>query len=395
MANIVHPPGSELLDFSSPYRKIRLDSREGGQSRVRQAHWRAHCDAIEKLMGISAREDAPSEESNAVLYFARDLEQVSAEALDVLRYPLMGRTLMPFVNELIPGADVFAYDMYNVTSQAKWISNWATIVGEATAEKVRVSIPTRYFGNGYSYTVADLERAAFARGKNPGARALDAEKARANRLSHEEFLDNLVANGDSTRNIPGLPDILTDLGFTVADFSPADMGGATPRPYIRPSEALYASGEFTGTGPQIVRALNELVMTPQMNTKGTFKANRLVLPLAWKPILTQPYSNSILDGKTIEAVFLQNQPEDGVKRIDYWTQMDTASADGGPRAMAYFASPRTFKFVLAYDYKELPVQVVDGAYRVASYAQVAGVVSQYPLAMAICDLDDETNTPEE
>ncbi len=393
MANIINPPGSALLDMSSPYRRIRLDSaREDGGGPVRQAHWRAHCDAIEKLMGLSAREDAPTEESNAVLYFARDLEQVSAESLDVLRYPLMGRQLMPFVNELTPGADTFSYDMYNVTSQAKWISNWATIVGDATAEKVRISIPTRYFGNGYSYSVADLERAAFARGKNPGNRALDAEKARANRMSHEEFLDNLVANGDSTREIPGLPGILDDLGFTIGAFDPPNMGGATPVPYIYPTEKLYTSGTFDGTGPQIVRALNELCMVPQMNTKGTFKSNRLVLPLSYKSIMVQPYSNTILDGKTIEAVFLQNQPADGIKSIDYWHVLDTASAGGGPRALAYFASPRTFKFVLAYDYKELPVQVTDGAYRIASYALVAGVVAQYPLAMAVCDLDDETGS---
>ena len=389
MSNIIHPPGSELIDLSSPYRKIRLDSTDEGQSRIRRAHWRAHCDAIERLMGYTVREDAPSEESNAVLYFARDLEQVSAESLDVLRYPMMGRQLMPFVSELTPGADTFSYDMYNVTSQAKWISNWATIIGDATAEKIRVSIPTRYFGNGYSYTVEDLERAAFARGKNPGNRALDAEKARANRQSHEEFLDNLVSNGDASREIPGLPGILEDLGFTVANFAPASMGGASPRPYIRPSHKLYTSSALTGDGPKIVQALTELVMTPKQNTKGTFDANRLVLPLSWQPIMSQPYSNSILDGKSIEAVFLQNNKQ--IAKIDYWHVLDTASAADGPRALAYFASPRTFKFVLAYDYKELPVQVTDGAYRVATYALVAGVVAQYPLAMAQSDLDDETN----
>lgn len=389
MSSIIHPPGSELIDLTSPYRKIRLDSTDAGQSRIRRAHWRAHCDAIEKLMGYSSREDAPAEESNSVLYFARDLEQVSAESLDVLRYPKMGRQLMPFVNELTPGADTYSYDMYNVTSQAKWISNWAMITGDAAADKVRVSIPTRYFGNGYSYTVEDLERAAFARGKNPGNRALDAEKARANRESHEEFLDKLVSDGDASREIPGLPGLLEDLGFTIADFDPPNMGGASPRPYLQPTHKLYTSSAFTGDGPKVVQALTELIMTPKMNTKGTFDANRLVLPLSWQPIMSRPYSNSILDGKSIEAVFLQNNKQ--IAKIDYWHVLDTKSASGGPRALAYFASPRTFKFVLAYDYKELPVQVTDGAYRVATYGLVAGVVAQYPLAMAQMDLDDESN----
>lgn len=377
--SIVHPPGSEMLDLSSSFRRIRLDSaREDGGGRARQAHWRAHCDAVEKLLGIS-REDADGE----TLYLARDLEQVSAESLDVLRYPLMARQLMPFVNEITPGAETWSYDMYNVTGRAQWISNWATILGDTTADKVRVQLQTRYFGAGYSYTVADLERAAFARGKNPGNRALDAEKARANRVAHEEFLDKLAADGDDDRGIPGFPNIIPSLGYPIADFD-----GVTVTPYIRPSEALYATGAALVDGPKWVRALNELVMCPEMNTKNTFKANRLVLPLSVKPILTQPYSNTILDGKSIEEVFRRNQP--GVS-IDYWHVLDTKSATGGPRAIAYFASPRTFKFVSAYDYKELPVQIVDGAYRVPTYGLVGGVVAQYPLGMAVCDLDDETN----
>ena len=371
------------------YRRIVLDENDTS-NRPRNSHWMAHVDAVARLTG---RADA-GVDGGETLYLARDLEQISAETLDVLRYPLMGRKLVPFVQELTPGADTWAYDVYNIEGRADWISNWATIIGGQAAQKQRIKIDTRYFGSHYQYTVQDLERAAMARGKLGSNRSLDAEVARSCRLAHEQFLDRLIADGDaeSARNLPGLANLLdTGFGFTIADFNPATMGGATPKPYLRPQHKITVSGVPTADGPKTVRALTQLCMTPQMNTKGTFTANRLVMPLSWKEVLTQPYSNSILDGKTIESVFLQNQPADGVKSIDYWYALDTKSADGGPRALAFMASPRTFKFVLGYDFKELPVQIHGGAYTIPTYGFVAGLVSQYPLAMAIMDLDNEDN----
>lgn len=369
------------------YRRIVRDENDTA-NRARNAHWMAHADAVSRLLGLEDRADADGD----TLYLARDLEQISAETLDVLRYPLMARQLVPFINEVTPGADTWAYDVYDIAGRADWISNWATIIGGQDARKKRIKVDTRYFGSSYQYTVQDLERAAMARGKLGSNRALDAEVARSCRLAHEQFLDKLVADGDSDRSMPGLANLLdTGFGFTIQDFAPASMGGVTPRPYLKPAHKITVSGVPTADGPKTVRALTQLCMTPQMNTKGTFNANRLVMPLSWKEVLSQPYSNSILDGKSIENVFLQNQPPNGVKSIDYWYALDTKSALSGPRALAYMASPRTFKFVLGYDFKELPVQIVGGAYTIPTYGFVAGLVSQYPLAMAMMDLDNEDN----
>lgn len=362
-------------------RRIREDARDG--------YWQAHQMQLMQLGFMANRSDADGD----TLYLARDLEQVSAETLDVLRFPLIGRQVIPFVNELTPGADTWAYDMYNVSSQAAWISNWATIVGNSGAGKTRVSLRPRYFGNSYQYTMADLERAALAKGKLSSNRSLDAEEARACRLGHEQFLDTLVWDGDSTRNMPGLPGILEAAGFTIANFSAISTakGAEVQKPYLRPTHKLYTSAAFSGDGPKVVQALNELVMAVAMNTGGGVKANKLLLPLKFQPIMKLPYSNSILDGKTIEKVFLDNNP--GVT-IDYVYPLDTKSATAnspGGRAMAMFQAPQTAKFVLAYDFKELPVQVTGMAYTIPTIAFVLGVVSQRPLQMAQMDLDDETN----
>jgi hypothetical protein len=362
-------------------RRICEDRRDG--------YWQAHQMQLMQLGFMANRADADGD----TLYLARDLEQVSAETLDVLRFPLIGRQVLPFVNELTPGADTWAYDMYNVASKAEWISNWATIVGNTGAGKTRVSLRPRYFGNSYQYTMADLERAAMARGKLASNRALDAEEARGCRLGHEQFLDTLVWDGDASRNMPGLPGILEAAGFSIGDFADISTakGAEVQVPYLRPSHKLYTSGAFTGTGPQVVEALTELVLSIGLNTGGGVKANKVLLPLSFQIRMRQPYSNSILDGKTIEKVFLDNNP--GVT-IDYVYPLDSKSAvSGSPggRAMAMFQAPQTAKFVLAYDFKELPVQVTGMAYTIPTIAFVLGVVSQRPLQMAQMDLDDETN----
>ena len=196
------------------------------------------------------------------------------------------------------------------------------------------------------------------------------------RIAHEQFFDDLIADGDSERDIPGLPGLLAALGFTEGAFGTANT------PWIAPPTGTW---DGSTTSAQKVADLQALVDTPEQNTKGLFKANRLVMPLSMKPLMTAPYSEH--HPITVEQVFLQNQAANGVKSIDYWYKLDTKSALSGPRAIAFHASPTTFKFVYAYDYRELAPQRVNYATQVLTKAKLAGLVSVYPLAMAQVDLD--------
>jgi hypothetical protein len=354
------------------------------------AHESAHLDALAKLLPSVGRSDADGVDT---LYLARDLEQVSAETLDIFRFPLLGRTIMDFTNELMVGAGQWSYDVYNTAGKADWIVNWSTPVGGQAAGKRRVTVSSHMFASHYQYTIQDLERAAFAKSKNASNRALDAEVAKSCRLSHEQFMDRIVWNGDATRNIVGLPQALVAMGATIGDFADISTveGSENQVTYLRPTHKLYTSGVFSGDGPKVVQALNELVLAVFRNTGGGVKATNLLLPLSFKSIMIQPYSNSILDGKTIETVFLQNNP--GVK-IDYVYALDdksaTANSPGG-RAIAFFKAPSTFRFVLAYDYREMPVQIHEMCYHIPTYGEIVGPVYQRPLQMAQMDLDNETN----
>jgi hypothetical protein len=313
---------------------------------------------------FQGREDA----AGATINLARELEQVSVQTFDVLKHPMLARQIMPFVNELSPGAETFSYDMYDGVTQCEWITNWGTPVGQNDAFKTRMTGIAYSFAGSYGYTFQDLEAASFA-----GGRSIDAERARMNRLGHEQFLEDLAFSGNADRGISGISNLLTNAGYTVQTY------GTAGAPYVKPVVGTWGTSTATA---DLIKDLDALLAVPEQNTKQRLVANRLVLPLSVKPLLGQPYSAT--DARTVETVWKQNHP--GVE-ILYWWKLDTASVLGGPRAIAYKVDPAVCRFVLAYDYKEMPPETSAFQYTINTIARVLGTVSVYPLGMAMVDLD--------
>lgn len=313
---------------------------------------------------FSGRDDAAA----ATINLARELEQVSAQTYDVLKNPILARQIMPFVNELSPGAETFSYDMYDGVTECKWITNWGTPVGNSDAFKTRMTGVAYSFAGGYEYTFQDLEAASFS-----PSRSLEAERARLNRIGHEQFLDDLAFSGNADRGISGINNLLTNAGYSLSTY------GTEGQPYVKP---LVGSWTSATTPAQLIKDLDGLLAVVEQNTSQRLISDRLLLPLSVKPYLTQPYSS--LNGQTVESVWKGNHPGVDVK---YWWRLNTASASNGPRAIAYKVDPAVVRFVLAYDYKEMPPETAAFTYRINTIARVLGTVSVYPLGLSMMDLD--------
>ncbi len=313
---------------------------------------------------FAGREDA----AGATINLARELEQVSVQTFDVLKHPQLARQVMQFSNELSPGAETFSYDMYDGVTQCEWITNWGTPVGQNDAFKTRMTGIAYSFAGSYSYTFQDLEAASFA-----GGRSMDAERARMNRLGHEQFLDDLAFSGNADRGISGISNLLTNAGYTVQTY------GTAGAPFVKPVVGTWDPGT---TPTDLMKDLDGLLAVPEQNTKQRLVANRILLPLSVKPLMTQIFSTT--DPRTVETVWKGNHP--GIE-ILYWWRLDTASAIGGPRAIAYKVDPSVCRFVLAYDYKEMPPETTAFQYNINTIARVLGTVSVYPLGLAMMDLD--------
>lgn len=301
------------------------------------------------------------------MYLARELENVSAQTYDVLYNPIMGREIMSFVMDIPEGAESDSYDMYDGYAKAEWIDNYESTVGNTDAFKTHVNARCRSFGSHYKYTDQDLAAAAMA----GNGRSLDRERAKRARLAHEQFLDDLIAVGDSTRSIPGL------------------LNGCNASPSTsQPIKLTTRAGANTWTGGSVTVAdihkdLTKLAQFPEQASKGNFKANTLLLPLSQKPLLATPFSS--LNGQTILSVWLEGQKD--ITDVKFWWRNDTASAIGGPRAFAYQSGSDVMRFRGSYDYREKPPQVVNRALVVNTTARVKGPEFIYPMAMAAMDLD--------
>lgn len=300
------------------------------------------------------------------MHLARELEFNSAQSVEVLTDPIKGRQFVNFTT--IPeGAETFSYDMWDKLAMAEWITNYASSVGSADAFRKRFYKPMYDFGSSYHYSVQDLAKAAYAR------QPLDRKRAAACRVAHEQFLDNLIATGDADREIEGLCNstAFQAVQSTVGEWDFSDPEPVDPDDYEAKSHALYND-------------LNKLVDAIEQNSAENFSADTVILPLSMKPVLGRKFSR--YEPRTRLQVWLDAHP--GVS-VNFWKRLNTASALGGPKGLAYKKSPQVLEFVLSYDFKEMPPQVTGFAYKINTYARVGGLVVRYALACASMDFDED------
>lgn len=314
---------------------------------------------------VELRQDAAGD----TMHLARELEFTSAQTYEVLTDPIKGRLFVDFTT--IPdGAETFSYDMWDRLAMAEWITNYASAVGAADRFKKRFYKPMYDFGSSYHYSVQDLQKAAFAR------TSVDRERGMSARIAHEQFMDNLIASGDDDRGIEGLTNstAFQAVQSLVGEWDPTDAEPDTDDEYSARSAAL-------------VNDFQRLVDAVEQNSSENFKADTVIAPLSFKPMMKRRFSAT--DPRSREAVFLANQDSDGPKVLNYWKRLNTASAEGGPKALAYKKSKAVLEFILAYDFRELPPQVEGYTYQILTHGRVGGLCVRYALACARMDLDED------
>ena len=329
-----------------------------------------HTDACTKL-GVSIEgENLRADAAGDTMHLAREMEFVSAQTTEVLTDPIKGRLFVDFTT--VPdGAETFSYDMWDRLAMAEWITNYASAVGAADRFKRRFyKSMDNDFGSSYHFTVQDLQKSAFAR------TSVDRERGMSARIAHEQFLDNLIAIGNDDRDIEGLTNstAFQEVLSLVGEWDPDEA---------EPDDMA----EYEARSAALVNDFMRLVDAIEQNSAENFHANTLVLPLSFKPLMKRRYSAT--DGRSREKVLLEMQDADGPKVVNYWKRLNTASALGGPKALAYKKDRQVLEFVLAYDYRELPPQVNGYTYQILTHARVGGLVVRYPLACARMDLDED------
>lgn len=311
-------------------------------------------------LGSHSRFDAAGD--TAIL--ARELEQVSAQSYDVLRDPKKGRQFVPFNASVAEGAETYSYDTYDGYGKAEFVTDYASSPPRSDVFKTRTSAKMHTIWTSYGFTVDEMAAAAFS------STPLDRMRALVARESIEQKIDDIIATGDAARGIPGF-------------VNNANIPTVTS---TRTNLWVPVSGT-AATNAEIFKDLNDLCQAPEQASAENFVADTLILPLSMKPVMTRVFSDN--DPRTIAQVWLGTQDANGVKQIQYWKKLNTASALGGPRALAYKKSNVVFEFLLAFDYREEAPQKVNLETQVIARAKVGGLSIHYAYAMAKMDLDTE------
>jgi len=298
-------------------------------------------------------------DANETMIMTSQLEQMRMRSVDILRPPYKARTLVPVTSEVDPGAESWAYTVWDRAGMAKIIANYADDIPMVAtfAKKFTQTIETLALG--YEWSWLDMLRTAKA------GVPLRARKSQAVREGFEQRIEEIAAIGIRDTGTTGLLNNPNVPQITVA--APATGSAAT----------------WTGTDKTAYEVLMDLhaaedaVLT---TTKMVHKPDTLVMPLSRYRYL----SNTALsvaasaDPKdTILKVFLEKS--ENIRNIDWWSHCETANG-GLPRAVLYKRDPSVVHLELPMEQQELPPQAKNLAMQVNSVGRIGGVAWEYPLA---------------
>jgi len=199
----------------------------------------------------SARMDA-----NTVPFLSQQLEQVQAKAFEVphAALPFMEGAVIPIQRDIDPGAETYAYYVYDGKGQAEFITNYADDAPVVDIEAKKTIKQTAGIQLGYRMNRQDIRAAAF------GGLDLAQRKAKQATLGHLEKHEIVAAYGSAARGLDGFLN-----AQNVPELAPApDASGATRWDLKDP---IF-----------IARDLANMAVAIHNNTAGTRQANALLIP---------------------------------------------------------------------------------------------------------------------
>jgi hypothetical protein len=289
------------------------------------------------------------------------LEQMRSRTIDILRPQFKARTLVPVTSEIDPGADSWAYAVWDRAGMAKIVANYADDIPKVATFAKKYTHTVETLALGYDWSWLDMKKAARA------GTPLKARKAQAVRDGFEQRIEEIAAIGIKDTGATGLlnnPNVPQISVAAPASGSNATWGGPDKTPY-----------EILGD----LQAAEDSIL---LGTKMVHQPDTLVLPLAkWRYLANTPLSTNAAANPTdtILKVFLEKSAY--IRNIDWWLYCDTAN-NGSPRAIMYKRDPMVVHLEIPQEQQELPPQAKNLTFEINSVGRIGGVAWEYPLAAA-------------
>lgn len=290
------------------------------------------------------------------IFFARQLELIEARAYEIKRQPLKATQLVP-TQPVEDWVDTITYRMWDQFGMAKWISAYADDLPRADIKAEETTSKMKAFGVSYGYSIDEIRKAM-----HTGV-ALDAMKAAAARRAHDEFLDNVITNGDAAHDLTGF----LNLSNTTTYVTPNGSNGDTEWTSKNPDEIL---DDMHGIANGMVASTSE-VEAP----------DTLVLPLdQYTYVATKKVG--IDSPMTILQMFLATSPY--IKTVIPWAKLAGAGAGGSDRMVCYRRDPEVV-YAPVRGFMQMPPQQRNMEFVINCDARSGGVICRYPLAVSYGD----------
>jgi len=292
-------------------------------------------------------------DSRETALLGKQLEYVKSRTYDV-KYPEMrARRFIPVSNEANAGAQSITYRQWDGYGMAKIVANAADDLPLVDVVAKEFTIPVHSLGSAFKYDIQELRAAAMAQAQ------LDLARAKMARRAIEAGVDQIAAYGKPQAQ---------QMGFL----------NHPNVPVISPNTGTWASASVEN----ILKDLNKLVNSIVTATGTVHSPDTLLLDTASFALLASTPTGADL-GKTILRVFLDTNPY--IRNIDQWNKLDTASAAGGRRIVAYVRDSEILELEIPLEFEQLPPQPRNLAFVVNCHSRIGGTVIRYPLAIAYMD----------
>lgn len=308
----------------------------------------------EVLHQIAALDGRQHLDAGETAMLERQLTFVETQTYDIQYAALKHRQFLPQDGSIPEGAESIMYRQFDQVGEAKFIANFADDLPAVDVLQREFPIPVKALGDSYSYSMRDLQHAAFS-----GVQ-LDTLRARVARDAVERKLDYVACFGEAPLGLKGF------LNNDNVDIEAA--GGA------------WASR----TSEQIISDVHTLLNGIVEDTLELYEATDVLFPTElFQLLMTKPFSIGGGSDSTLLKFLQGNHP--GVT-FSSWTRLNSANADGdGGRIVAYAKNPAVVQEKVPMQFRQIPAQPKNLAFIVNCWALTAGVNIYQPKAVRYMD----------
>ena len=310
-----------------------------------------------RIDGVKHKLDAIN--SNATVFFARELEDIDAVLYEIKKKELVYRQFIPVSNRVNAGADSYTYRMFDKVGMAKIISDYADDLPRADVFGNEYTSKIKSLGSSFGYSTQEVRAASMA---NVPLETWKASAAR--RAIHEQESEIAWRGNDDS----GLPGFLNNVNIPITA-TPTGTGGFT---------------WLLKTPDEIIADVSLIITQVRANSKKRFSADTMLLPIAqWNIIATTPRSTT--SDMTILEFLTKPGNSFGLTTIESIPdELDSAFTGGTEDGLiVYEKNSEVLEQMIPLEMITHPVQERGLEFVIPVESRHGGTVLRYPIACAI------------